>query len=719
MSETDRLSDIREEFSRLYIKEESNPYRDCIQGLANEPICVLALLNDAQKFLKEEGTERRLKRVSLDEIVARLVENRPRVAIIAGSMDHPAHLVDREHALRATVRIWENGGVPFLFGIPVICDGTAQNNIGQSYSLVSRNQTAATVNINFEGHSYHAAWVISGCDKTPSGILSGLAAADEARKAKGRGAAPVWALMAPSHVLRGGVIPEKATAKLTELAEKAKASGHEELGADILENMRYILQCSSDEAFFGHLRRATALGLIEAHEARALSNQLACATCHEKGGVCAFNGTGNSSRTLVCALGFTPRKLELLTDAPAQDAIDGAMDNFFRCFNKPEFRVTEVLGRNFANAVRIHNTTGSSTNILLHLPSIMRHAGFDVSIFDYERIQKETPVPELFAHSLTEGRDTWELALQFHKGVHRGMESLFKALSELDVAMDLSAPTMEGRSWAERMADMEAPVQKDMGEKSIIRPNPVRNLSGTMVLRGNFMESAVVKVAGLSDTQRKELNKKFFVVRFYENEHICNADIADPQLPSLLTAMPELTDAMKKRLAQANGCDLDDLNSGLYYAMVISGQGPKAYGMPEMFSPSQNMRHHATLEKRAILITDGRYSGVTKGPCIGHVSPEAYTGGGIGALQDGDILCFDLDNGRLDLMDATAFLKGEIRPETRDMHGTRGELVAQRMERMESRRLEIAACSLMDHTSGTEHGVVPEAVDQRACRALP
>ena len=139
-----------------------------------------ALLQRADELLAEEPDFEGLGDYSLDEIVERLAANRPRVAIIQGSADHPAHMFDYEHTLRAAARVWQNGGVPFTFGIPVICDGTAQSNIGQSYSLASRNHTAMAVNINFEGHSYHAAYVLSGCDKTPTGILSGLAAADRA-----------------------------------------------------------------------------------------------------------------------------------------------------------------------------------------------------------------------------------------------------------------------------------------------------------------------------------------------------------------------------------------------------------------------------------------------------------------------------------------------------------------------------------------------------------
>jgi len=119
------------------------------------------------------------------------------------------------------------------------------------------------------------------------------------------------------------------------------------------------------------------------------------------------------------------------------------------------------------------------------------------------------------------------------------------------------------------------------------------------------------------------------------------------------------------------------------------------------------------------LITDGRYSGVTKGPCIGHVSPEAFDGGGIGALQDGDILCLDLDTGRLDLMDGDAFIKGKAVREDREITALRAATVTARRQRMETRQLEIAATSLMERTSTAEKGVVPEAVDRRATRRLP
>ncbi len=104
--------------------------------------------------------------------------------------------------------------------------------------------------------------------------------------------------------------------------------------------------------------------------------------------MCAFNGTGNSSRTLICALGFAPPATELLTDAPAAAMVKDAVDMLFRSLNKPELRVTNILGRNYRNAVRVHNATGSSSNIMLHLPAIMRYAGFDVTLADYAEVRK-------------------------------------------------------------------------------------------------------------------------------------------------------------------------------------------------------------------------------------------------------------------------------------------------------------------------------------------
>lgn len=718
-------------FENIVIEEEYNPYRECIQGLSNEPICVLHVLNKAWNAVQVVDTSFEVDDMTLEEIVKRLVTNKPRIAVITGSPDHPAHLMDDLHINLAVLRIWQNGGVPFVFGIPVICDGTAQSNIGQSYSLVSRNHTASAVNITFEGHSYHAAYVLSSCDKYPAAVMSGLAAADVARSHPDRQQAPVWAVFVPEHVLKGGCISDESELALKVLIDKAKSTGNEDLASDIEENMRYILQCSSGEAFAGQLKRAELLGLIDEDESRNILNNLAASTCDVKGGVCAFNGTGNSSRTLVSALGLVPSISELLTGGPSPKIVAECVDTLFKCLNKPELRITNILGTNFANAVRVHNTTGSSSNILLHLPAVMRYAGFDISIADYEKVRKETPVPEIFAHSLTENRDTYVMAQQFEKNQHKGMASIYKILVNLDIKMDLDAPTVEGLSWGERIKQIDNPVDVKLGDKSIIRTAPVRETSGVEVLRGNFMSSSIVKVAGMSDDHLEHFKDQLFTVRYYENEHLCIKEIASPDLANILEkSVNSLSRERLEHLLAYNSKGkvtsydknilFDLVRSGaLAFAFVIAGQGPRAFGMPEMFTPSQNLKHHQLLESSSLLITDGRYSGVTKGACIGHVTPEAFEGGGIGMLEDGDVLWLRIGEKKMDVLDGDALSNGKIEIIKEFGNEYRKNILDKRMEQMVYRQGQVAASNLMDDVTSAEKGCVPRAVDRRATKELP
>jgi dihydroxyacid dehydratase/phosphogluconate dehydratase len=719
---------INTEFASLFVHEATNPYRTCIQGLANEPITVQALLKRAETFLGDEADFLGLGDYSQRAIVERLASNRPRICIIQGSADHPAHLFDHEHALRAAARIWQNGGVPFTFGIPVICDGTAQSNIGQSYSMASRNHTAAAVNINFEGHSYHAAYVISGCDKTPTGILSGLAAADRARRAPEREAAPVWAVFVPAHVLKGGSIPKTTRRKLQDIQDAARAAGDAQLADDIEENCHYILQCSSDEAFLGLLKRAAEQSLIDQATAETILNELAAATCDDKGGICAFNGSGNSSRTLVSALGFVPAESELLIDEAPTALVARNVDQLFRLINKPEYAVCDILARNYANAIRIHNATGSSSNLMLHMPCVMRHAGFDVSLFDYEKIRDAHPVPDVFAHSLTENRDTYVFAQQAQAGMNHGVTSLYKVLRDLKVPMDWDAPTVAGKTWGERVAAIDVAVSPELPqERSVIRIKPIRDISGTDIVRGNFFTSSTLKVAGMATEMYRRFDGRVFLVRYFENEAECNQDLRSNNLVDILAAMPELTPELLAAIGAINGAGNGQKNAAkamiengtLAFAFIIAGQGPAAFGMPEMFAPSQSLRHHGVIEKSSLLMTDGRYSGVTKGACIGHTVPEAYDGGGIGTLVNGDLLWVRLSEKRIDLLDRPAFLEGRLTPVEAPPVEERRDLISARRARMEQRQLMIAASSILDNVTNAEFGVVPMPVHRRATIPWP
>jgi len=201
-----------------------------------------------------------------------------------------------------------------------------------------------------EAHSYHGAFVISGCDKTPLGIVAGLAHLDRIRR--DRGDAPLFATFCPAHVLRGGTIPLDLASDLEVVAQRAEDAGHSDIASDLRETMTYLLQCIANAAFQGVLTRARHAGLVTLEEHKDFERRLAVHTCDRKGGICAFNGTGNSSRNAVIALGLTHPRVELLTEPPTTAQVNAAVDGLFTMVNDPRFGVGEIVGRNFANAVR-------------------------------------------------------------------------------------------------------------------------------------------------------------------------------------------------------------------------------------------------------------------------------------------------------------------------------------------------------------------------------
>lgn len=515
------------------INSRINPYRDNVQGKANEPITVAGLLDNAKKILGPlyEGGE---PDWTLENIVMRLENNAPRIAIIGGSADHPAHIMDYLTSSRAAVRIWQNGGVPFYFSTPVMCDGTAQSNQGMSYSLQSRNAVAQMIVNQLEAHSYHGAFVIQGCDKQPLGVVSGLAHLDRLRKF--RGDAPFFATFAPAHVLQGGTIPEDVVLRLNKVHDKAIEMGHKDIADDLKDTMSYILQCSSNTSFQGVFERAVLKEVITKEEHKYLEMRLAAATCDTKGGVCAFNGTGNSSRHLVAGMGLVHPALELLTQPPTQAEVNLAIDALADVMNKPEYGVAAVVHANIKNAVRIHSASGGSTNLMLHMVGAMIYAGFDFTLFDIEKILNIQPIPDLFDYSLTEGRDIFALAMQCCSGNSRGMETLFYELLQNGIEMDVDAVTVTGTTWRQRLQYTESLPATNVENNPVILSNPRRAFSGVDVLRGNFFESAVVKISGMPTPQLNQFDDKLAFVLFFDNEDDANNQLLDDQLLNNLKA---------------------------------------------------------------------------------------------------------------------------------------------------------------------------------------
>ncbi|AGT32202.1 dihydroxy-acid dehydratase [Geobacillus genomosp. 3] len=710
-----------------YIECKVNPYRDNVQGKANEPICVAGLLDRAKQILGPE-----LKGLqpdwTLEEIYDRLHHNAPRIAIIGGSPDHPAHIMDFQTIARAAIRIWQNGGVPFQFSTPVMCDGTAQSNQGMSYSLQSRNAVAQMIVNQLEAHSYHGVFVIQGCDKQPLGVVSALAHLDRVRRE--RGEPPFFATFAPAHVLKGGTIPPKLYAELEEAARRAELAGEEDIAYDLRDALAYILQCSSNTAFQGVLERARGKGIITKEQHEDYEKRLAVATCDSQGGVCAFNGTGNSSRHLIAGLGLIHPALELLSAPPTQEQINMALDSLAQLMNDPVYGVANIMAANIKNAIRIHSATGGSTNIMMHIVAAMLYGGYQFDLWEYDRIHHEVPVPDLFDYSLTEGRDIFALAVQCCSGKIRGMETVFHELMNNGVPMDVDAPTVTGTTWRERLSVNQAQLSaQNVEHNPVILSKPRRPFSGVDVLSGNFFESAVVKISGMATKQIDEFDKKVAFVLYYENEDDANEGLLDVQLlekikqnrcfhhQSLLAALKHNAPHLFEPLKDHEYDDLFDAmarEGALKIAVVIAGQGPEAFGMPEMFTPMQHINANRQLKRIATLISDGRYSGVTYGAAIGHMTPEAIRGGGILYLKTGDILYIGLRERKIELVNEWAFRNGTLRFEFESIKQERTEIANQRVAAMRKRQRRIAASNrLIGHTDAA-HGVVPLPIAEEA-----
>ena len=710
------------------LRQEKNPYRDNVQGKANEPVTVTTLLDAA---VRESDIPNLV--YSQREVVRRLDRGAPRIAIIGGSQDHPAHIVDPQTMQRAAASLWRRGAVPFSFGIPVLCDGTAQSNLGMCYSLQSRNLVAAMVLNQMEAHSYHGAFVIQGCDKTPFAVCAGLAHLDAVRRH--RGEAPVAASFAPAHVLPGGTIPEPLADELRGVAKRARSMNRAEIGDEIESVMQNILQCASNQAFQGVLIRAREARILNARKHKSIELELAAHTCHPDGGICAFNGTGNSSRLAMSALGLVHPALELLPEPPSFEAVDKACRTLLDILDRDDASVSVLVRHGFANAVRVHAASGGSTNLMMHLSATRTYAGQRTSVHDITRIRREHAIPDLLDYSLTHGRDIFAWAEQVQRGDSMGVASLIYELKRHGVPVDTDAMTVTGTTWAKRLGRGRRASATRVKTNRIIPTEPLGYESGIEVLRGNLFETAVVKIAGMPTAQLDAFDNVAAAVWYFQDE--------DEATRALLTEDP------LESLTRCKGLTLEDLRviekfhlgpkkqpkiqlekrgkrailqamadaGTLRIALVIAGQGPKAYGMPEMFTPMHHINNSTLLRRMAMLLSDGRYSGVTYGAAVGHITPEAFERGSIAALRTGDLLWMRLRKGRIDLLDREAWREGRRKaaPLSWSKEPERTRLKEGRYRHILQRRDNIAPANRMDDVTDAARGVVPGSVWDAAC----
>ncbi|HZF40180.1 MAG TPA: dihydroxy-acid dehydratase, partial [Blastocatellia bacterium] len=287
--------------------------------------------------------------------------------------------------------------------------------------------------------------------------------------------------------------------------------------------------------------------------------------------------------------------------------------------------------------------------------------------------------------------------------------------------------TATGSTWRDRLSDTRNLSAEGVKNNPILLSRPRRQFSGVDALRSNFFDSAVVKISGMPDAQLDEFDAKLAVALYFENEDEANKMLLDDHFLDSVKSNEAVTredllriyennakrqaDAAITSLSREELFELLLRERVIKFAVVISGQGPEAYGMPEMFTPMQHVNANRYLKKLAMILTDGRYSGVSYGAAIGHITPEAKRGGGILYLQTGDIIQSNLRERNIILVDREALReRGEIVSYIGGLTDERRELGVERLRRINRRLLDIAPTNRMRDVTDAAYGVAPNAV---------
>src|SRR6185503_3979603 len=171
-----------------------------------------------------------------DEMLRRFMGGEPRVVIVAGARDHPAQIDDDDVSRRAVAALWAQGALPFETSEPAVCDGIAQGHYGMTFSLVSRNITAATLITQIEAHVYDAALVLDSCDKRPVADVAAVAEVDVYRRRRGK--RPFYACFIPAQVMPERHLSKQVEEGIRSLKGKAGAAYDEEIDALLLHRLK-------------------------------------------------------------------------------------------------------------------------------------------------------------------------------------------------------------------------------------------------------------------------------------------------------------------------------------------------------------------------------------------------------------------------------------------------------------------------------------------------
>ena len=348
----------------------------------------------------------------------------------------------------------------------------------------------------------------------------------------------------------------------------------------------------------------------------------ACPSC----GACSFIGTASTMQIMAEALGLALPGSALMP-ATSPDLLDFAREagrQAVKLALTPGMKPSEIVTlESFENAILVHAAISGSTNCLLHIPAIAHEFGIEITGDTFDRLHRG-------AHYLLDVRPAgrWPAEVFYYAG---GVPAI---MEEIKAHLHLDVMTVTGKTLGENLEELKqngfyercgkwlsefnSRYGVALTKEDIIRPyDKAIGIDGSIaILRGNLApEGAVIKHTACP----KEMFKAVLNARPFDSEEEC-------------------LDAVLKHKVQKGD------------AVFIRYEGPKGSGMPEMFYTSEAISSDKELGRSIALITDGRFSGASTGPVIGHCSPEAVDGGPIALVEEGDLIEIDVMERKLNII---------------------------------------------------------------------
>ena len=514
--------------------------------------------------------------------------DKPQILVESSFGDsHPGSAHLNQFVEEGVKAVNDNGGKAARYYVTDICDGIAQGHDGINYSLAHRDMMTNMIEVHGMASGFDGGMFIASCDKSVPAILMGIG------RLKDMSAIVVTGGVMEAHTITPKYVendPACAINELLTLEQIGKFDAQEKRGEIPEEQLNYY-------------------------------KHNACPSC----GACSFMGTASTMQIMAEALGLMlPGTALMPATAPElKQAAYDAGKQLMKLVEKGIKAKDIVTMKSFENAIMVHAAISGSTNATMHIPAIAHEFGFEVDAETFDRMHRG-------AHYLLNIRPSGDWPAQYFYyagGVPRIMEEI-RSMLHLDVM------TVTGKTLGENLEELKKNgfydhcdellrekgklLGREIKRTEIIHAfDDAKGTDGSIaILKGNLApEGCVIKHTACP----KEMFEATLLARPFNSEEEC-------------------IDAVLKRKVKPGD------------AIFIRYEGPKGSGMPEMFYTGEAICSDPKLASSVALITDGRFSGASTGPVIGHCSPEAVDGGPIALVEEGDLIEIDVMERKLNII---------------------------------------------------------------------